>query len=298
MILLTGASGFIGKNLIDELNIKCGNDKFITFSSKSSNDTNNILHDNYTLIDTKDIDKLKKITIIIHAGAFTPKDAIESQNIEKSNSNINNTLKLLGFEFPNLKKIIYLSTLDVYESNLNLNEESKVEPISMYGWSKLYCEKLIENWCIQNNILSQILRIGHVYGPGEEKYKKLIPETIKNILNNRDITLINSGIEKRSYIYISDLVDIIFKTIDFDYNIGLVNISGNETKSILEVVEILKSFSVKKVNIKNIENNKIKRDITFDNSRMTKLFGIPKVNLFEGLNKEWNYLKQQKIHEK
>ena len=56
-----------------------------------------------------------------------------------------------------------------------INESSFANPLTIYGWSKLYCEKLLENWSKENNI---ILRIGHIYGKGE----KVIPVTILRFL--------------------------------------------------------------------------------------------------------------------
>ncbi|WP_411028642.1 hypothetical protein, partial [Salmonella sp. s60093] len=66
-------------------------------TSKPIEKCNNILHENYLLKESSDlVNKLKNVTVIIHAGAFTPKDGIESKDIEKSNSNINNTIKIIN----------------------------------------------------------------------------------------------------------------------------------------------------------------------------------------------------------
>jgi len=116
MILLTGASGFIGKHLLPALITEFGYDNIVALTSAPVKECNYLLHDNYDFSDDHFI-KTKfgnSIQTIIHAGAFTPKNGKQANDCEKCNSNIFNTGKLLSATLPNLKKIIYLSTLDVY----------------------------------------------------------------------------------------------------------------------------------------------------------------------------------------
>lgn len=79
------------------------------------------------------------------------------------------------------KNLFFKSTLDVYGKIETIIDESSFITLTMYGWSKLYCEKLLENWSKRNNIILQILRIGHIYGKGEKAYKKVIPVTIQKL---------------------------------------------------------------------------------------------------------------------
>ena len=65
----------------------------------------------------------------------------------------------------------------MYEESKVICEETNTIPKSLYGWSKLYCEKMVEQYGELNGIDTQVLRVGHVYGTGEEGYKKIIPET-------------------------------------------------------------------------------------------------------------------------
>jgi hypothetical protein len=77
------------------------------------------------------------------------------------------------------------TTIDVYEkSDQIISENNPTNPETLYGFSKLYCEKMIENWANANNKIVQILRLGHVYGPGEGLFKKIIPVTMQKIKAN------------------------------------------------------------------------------------------------------------------
>ncbi len=112
MILLTGATGFIGSHLLSALKKKFGADNIVVLTSKKINDCNFLLHKDYKFNQNFFLDMgLENIQTLVHAGAFTPKSGSEANNISKSNSNITNTYKLLSTELPNLKKSYFLALL-------------------------------------------------------------------------------------------------------------------------------------------------------------------------------------------
>jgi nucleoside-diphosphate-sugar epimerase len=293
MILLTGATGFIGTHLRAKLIEDFGRNNILVLSSKPIIDCNFILHNNYNFendIFTKN--GYEQIDTIIHAGAFTPKSTAEANDIPGSNSNIINTAKLIGANFTFLKRIIYLSAIDVYaNSDLVITEESITSPISLYGYSKLFCEKMITEWAIQNNLVYQILRIGHIYGPGEQHYKKLIPLVIQQIIKGETLQIYGAGDENRTFLYITDVVDSIVKSLTLNESIGPVNIVGDNSISINDLVNKLVRLSGSKISINRIENSSKSRNLVFNNNKMKKYLLTPKINLDEGLLLEWNYMK-------
>jgi nucleoside-diphosphate-sugar epimerase len=297
MILLTGASGFIGKHLLKRLVENHGKKHVISLTSKPINECNYLLHNNYKFeTDFFHKNGFNEIEIVIHAGAFTPKSGKEADNISLSNSNIINTQNLLNVLPKTVKRFIFLSTIDVYNNDGVLSENSLEKPISLYGYSKLYCEKMIKRWGNQNNIPIQLLRIGHVYGPGEEEYQKIIPTTIKKILSKKAIKIWGDGNELRSFIYISDLVLAIQKSTDLKGNIGVVNLVGDNAISINELVHKIDKISEKKNIIERVPNKFPGRDLVFNNSKMKKYLLNNFVSLEKGLLFEFKYmLKKYKI---
>lgn len=294
MILLTGASGFIGKHLLRRLIEKYGKENILALTSKPIVECQYLLHENYSF----DKDYFIKagfasIETIIHLGAFTPKDNTESNNWKKCNSNITNTECLLNADFPSLNKVLYISTLDVYAPEEIISEQSNIRPISLYGSSKLYCEEMVEAWTKEYNKGFQLLRIGHVYGPGEEVYEKIIPLTIKRIINNQPILIYGEGREIRSFINIHDVVEAIINAMNLESNVGPINLVGGQAITIAELVNLLIEISDVKVSKQYIESNNKSRNLVFNNDKMKKYLLPNEMSLTEGLLEEWKYMKQK-----
>lgn len=293
MILITGSTGFIGTHLLESLVNLYGKENVLAFSSKPVSQCEYILHDQYTFDNNIFLQKgYENIDTVIHAGAFIPKSSQDANNVSECNSNITSTAKLLEAELPNLKKFIFISTVDVYSYGNPITEETNVSPASLYGQSKLYCEAMVSAWAVQNDITHQILRIGHVFGEGEEVYKKLIPVTLKNLKAGNSPSLFGEGKEVRSFIYISDVVDAILSSVKLEEYIGVVNIVSEEKVSIKELMDKMIQISNVSVEVKKVQSAGNSRDLIFDGSKMKNNLINPKVGLTEGLRREWNYIKE------
>ena len=293
MILLTGASGFIGKHLLAELIQEYGKDSILALTSTPVEEAHYLLHNGYNF----EADYFIKsgfgtqIDTLIHAGAFTPKSSKQANDVVKCNSNIISADKLLSADLPNLKKIIYLSTLDVYGPDEIISENSLVQPGSLYGESKLYVEKMMTAWANDNINVHQILRVGNVYGPGEQAYKKIIPVTIKKLLQDQPLQIWGTGKEIRSFIYIKDVVYAIMHALKLDLSAGVINLVSSQKITIAALVNKLIALSGKNINPEVVPVDTPGRDLIFDNRKMKDLLFTNEFSLDEGLLQEWNYMK-------
>ena len=292
-ILLTGASGFIGSRLLKSLIKKYGVESIAVLSSK------NIEHvECYKYKNPQDFNinekYFKNITHIIHAGAFIPKEASQGNNIDGSCSNIDFTKNLLAYKFNSLQRIINLSTSDVYAASLEkLSERSQINPVSLYGMSKLYCERMIKCFSENYNVDYINLRIGHVYGPGEEEYKKVIPITIKKILENAPIQLWGDGAELRSFIFIDDVINSIINSIFNPINHKTINVASGNAISILGLLNTLISFNDRSHEIQKIKSSHDPRNIVFDNSLLLDSILKKEKDLRQGLEVEYEHMKKK-----
>ncbi|MEN0053966.1 MAG: NAD(P)-dependent oxidoreductase [Mucilaginibacter sp.] len=294
MILLTGASGFIGQHLHAALITRYGIDNILSLTSTPNMSSPYLLHNDYRFEKEYFMESGygNSIDTIIHAGAYTPKNASRANDWQKCGENIYNTEKLLQADLPNLRKVIYLSTLDVYGKADLISESSLIEPASLYGYSKLYGEKMIEAWANEKDKSFHILRVGHVYGPGEEAYQKIIPVTIKKIINEEPVQIWGSGNELRSFIYIKDVIDCIISSLSLDSNVGPINLVGSNPISISELVKMLFMIIGKSINIETMPGTAQGRSFVFDNSKMKQylLPDTPETELATGLREEWKHM--------
>ena len=291
-ILITGTSGFIGGKTLEILKEQFKDDEIIALSSVETEGVKTVLHNNYNFDDNY----LKEngcsdADVLIHIGAFIPKNSSDVNDIEKNNSNILNTQKLL-FSLNNLKKIIFISTVDVYKTSIVTTENTEILPISLYGWSKLYCEKMIEQYALSKSIIFQILRLGHVFGPGEEKYKKILPLTINKVLNNELVEIWGDGEAIRTFIYIDDVAKAIINSIKLEAS-NTINIVGNEQITINQLVESIINISNKDIKTMHISTNIPNRNLIFDNSKLKELLLFNLVTFQEGLAEEYKYMKEK-----
>ncbi|MCB1064610.1 MAG: SDR family oxidoreductase [Verrucomicrobiae bacterium] len=292
--LITGASGFIGSHLIRQTaaagldailitsieieGFRCVNRKAEGFPS-----------DLERLVDGDTLDSL------IHLGAYTPKAGSLANLLAPCNSNITETANLLSALPTPPRKIIYASTLDVYRFDGDeVNEETLPDPPSLYGASKLYGEHLLRHWCAESGSELESLRIGHVYGPGEETYQKLIPTTILNCLRGIAPKLRTDGSELRSFIHVEDICRMILSSLGSANDAGssCCNLVSSSEISIRSTIETILRLCESSLAIAEV-GDRPGISTRFDNRRMVARFGPERISFEEGLASEIEYLRRQ-----
>ena len=292
-VLITGATGFIGHRVLEQLMLK-NVDVVALSNSDNIKGVKTIFSNYYRFDDNYLMDQgCEDVEVLIHIGAWIPKINSESNDIEKAYSNIANTRTLLNTKLPALRQIIYCSSMDVYgDRNDKIDEKTVTVPVTMYGWSKLYCEKMVQMFCIENSITFQILRIGHVYGEGEEKYLKVMPVMIENAIKGNDLTIYGNGEAIRTFIYVEDVAKAIVNALMFKKN-DIVNVVGDERITINELAEEIKNNSENHINIKHIPTNIPNRNCIFDNSKLIDTL-LKQFTPFKiGLKKEMEYIREK-----
>ena len=290
-ILITGASGFIGSRLISAARTKFGAENVIAFSSKQGIACPSIVYGNPDFnLSAADLSLLRSAELLVHVGAFIPKNGLKANAIEECNGNIHFTEKLLALPLKNLRKIIYISSVDVYAPSELTTELTETLPASLYGMSKLYSERMTTIFSVNNHLQCQVLRIGHVYGPGEEMYEKFIPKAIKNILSGNPVELWGDGTEVRSFIYINDVINAMLQAVDLTEEVGPINIVGGVPVSIRDLLDRLIVLSGKTVAITTREFSGTKRNYTFDNTKLRQYLLPAETDLSVGLQAEYAYM--------
>lgn len=292
---MTGASGFIGTHLVKKLSTIAGI-RLILISRKKQTSNNSVEKWLEGSLNELTLDywlrhDITEIDVVFHLGAFTPKNTYDANNLDDIfNDNLTGTRTLLEGLPEKVARIIFASTLDVYSVDKFgdiLTETSPLEPSSLYGASKLFCESLVSIWAKKHDCGYAILRYGHVFGPGEDAYNKLIPLTIRQILDGNSPNVYGTGSALRDFIYIGDAVEATIRAANTGHNIGPVNIVRGESSSIRDIVETLIKICESTASINYLEEKPDGYSLRFDSTMMQNTLGKwPLVSLADGLVEE------------
>jgi len=312
-ILITGAAGFLGSHLCDRF-IKegyfvIGMDNLIT------GDLKNIEHlmklENFEFYH-HDVSKFVfvpgDLDYILHfASPASPIDylKIHIQTLKVSSLGTHN---LLGLARVKNARILVASTSEVYGDPLihpqteeywgNVNP---VGPRGVYDEAKRFMEAITMAYHTYHGLETRIIRIFNTYGPRMRLNDgRVLPAFIGQALRGEDLTMFGDGSQTRSFCYVDDLVEGIYRLLMSDYSQPM-NIGNPSEISIKEFgEEIIKlTGTSQKLIIKPLPQDDPKQrkpDIT---KAQAILGWEPKVNRAEGLKITYNYFKnlsQEELH--
>lgn len=213
-VLVTGASGFIGKSLVERLLAENHNVIGIVRQIKESTNSDNCRILSFDLREKGLPINEKEIDVLINLASMQPKDdSIRLESYYESNVKIVENLCQLAEE-KKIKQFIHVSTTSVYRPNLNLErltEDSTVDPQTPYGLTKHLGEEVLRIFSnsSRHDIQSCVLRFPSVFGRNQKG--GLVDNFYSLAKKNEDIEIYNQGKSYRNLLYISDAVESIYK---------------------------------------------------------------------------------------
>ena len=237
-ILITGAAGFLGSHLcdrfIDEGFRVVGMDNFIT------GDRDNIQHlfehPNFQLIEhdvTVHIDIQEPIDYILHfASPASPIDylKIPIQTLKVGSLGTHN---LLGLAKAKKARILIASTSEIYgdplvhpQSEDYYGNVNSIGPRGVYDEAKRFQEAITMAYHRFHGLETRIARIFNTYGPRMRLNDgRAIPAFMGQALRGEDLTVFGDGLQTRSFCYVDDLIEGIYRLLfsDFSYPVNLGN---------------------------------------------------------------------------
>lgn len=248
-ILVTGSTGFLGKNLVDTLR-KAGANVFATAAHENKNFKINKV-DFLVVEDVKKTINLAKPEIIYHTGGLVNLSRDYETYKNCFEANVIGTLNVLESLRENPpRKFIFVSTEEVYGNNeIPYKETQEADPPSGYSVSKIAAEKLCISYAKELGFKLVILRVGTMYGPGDRP-SRLIPQIIMKAMQNKPINL-NLGLKKRDYVFIDDVVEALISSKDNGLSdiVTIVNIGGGKSYSLREIVSLIISYTKSKSDV-------------------------------------------------
>ena len=313
-ILITGGAGFIGSHLVKHFTLKYPNYKIINFDILSYasdlsrlNTIENNKNYNFIKGDINDTNLLNevfqkfKIDSVINLAAESHVDNSIKNPYKFAETNIMGTLNLLNISNKFWQKksnnlFYHISTDEVYgelgEKGL-FSESSAYNPKSPYSASKASSDHLTRAFYHTFKLPIVISNCSNNYGP-DQHFEKLIPLTIKKIINNEKIPIYGDGKNIRDWIFVKDHVDAIDKIFHSNMLGETFNIGGeNEINNLDLVTKIIQITDAKlgrnhnsSVNLISFVEDRKGHDFRYaiDNTKINNQLGwYPKTTFMKGL---------------
>ena len=297
-ILITGASGFVGKTLLRKIasNSLFSNAKIVLLTGEKIDGYTCILHKNYTF-EKSDFAKagVDKIDVVIHLGSAVPRtrDDYRIENGYKFMTNVRNTVHLYE-NLPNIpEKFVFISSIDVYKNDGEvISEQTPLTSDTLYAAAKIMCEQYLTEKAKADGFVLQILRFGQIYGIGEEVYSKIVSSFVRQIENGRQIKIFGDGKEFRSQLLVDDCCDCVLKAISFNESKGPVNLVSDQAVRIKDLVMTIYQIAGKTPDVV-FGDAPAGRSNRFDNTKMKTLFKMTETPLEEGIRAYVNYYRKE-----
>lgn len=255
-IFVTGSSGFVGKNLLKQLQREKSCSVFALSRTKQPHQGKNIIFLQGDLLAGGDHEKyISTAEAIIHlAGTVNINDSVMSP-AQTINDRVSMLFRILEIARKTMKRpmIIFISTDRVY-GRTRKREVSEAEPpvpIEPYTASKMIGEVLLQTYYLVYGIPYIILRCDSIYGPHQPK-KMFISDIIQKMLTQTNAAVGDLSI-KKNFVFVDDVARAIILSLQApksSYN-QVYNIGGKQA-SLADLLNILKNIIEKRLHKKII----------------------------------------------
>ena len=309
-ILITGAAGFIGshlsENLLNEGHQIIGFDNFDPFYDRSIKERNlekSLSNGLFTFFegdlndsgDMKDLFEGQKFDAVVHLAAKAGVRPSIDHPLEYTRVNVNGTQNLLEMmKNEGIERLVFASSSSVYgnrkvvpyEESMNVNN-----PISPYAATKVAAEVLCYTYWQLFGISVTCLRFFTVYGP-RQRPEMAIAKFIKKAYNDEPISVFGDGTSSRDFTYIDDIIQGVVAAVHKDLGYEIINLGESETIELNSLIAVIEELTGKEVIKEYLDMQPGDVLTTYaDISKAKKLLNYnPTTNIEEGISKYIDWL--------
>lgn len=301
-VFVTGGTGFIGYNLLEQL-VKRGDDISVLVRSKGKIDNRELFEECDVIEgDMSDVSTMsrgmKDADVVFHqAACSTPNEFRE----DVAKGVVANVLGIVNvFEAAsrsNVGRLIFASSSSVYgDARIPHKETTNLSPVNSYGESKVIGEKIARIFSRGLDMKVIGLRYFSVYGFRDKtkgRYANLITQVYEAALNNNRRPIIPGNPSyTRDYVFVSDIVqaNLLAMNVKSKSSFSVYNVGSGEMYSLSEAVEIIGDtigVDISPQYVLNKEKTHIEHTLA-DISKIKKELGYnPKMNLRDGIRLMW-----------
>ena len=247
-VLITGGTGFIGKNVVNEL-INRGYEVHSLVYPPFAPEQKGLVQYEMNLLDFNTLDTFFKnhsFENLIHLAWYVgPKCHVHDLNLDWTIATLN---LLKFFKESGGKKFLGAGTISEYEYKYGylVEDQTPTDPQTLYGNSKNAIFNIAKVYCKQNNIDFKWPRIFNLYGPAE-KPQRLMPSVINSCLKGEDVK-VSDCLKFQDYLHVEDTARGIVDVFESDIQ-GAVNICSGKPVQLRTIVEKIAELTNFKGNI-------------------------------------------------
>jgi len=255
MLIVTGGAGFIGSNLVKELNRRGRTDILVVDNLQRSEKFRNLA--DLVIQDYMDKREFRarldagtfdvKAEAIYHNGACS--DTMESDGRYMLENNFGDSKALLGFALKHGTPFVYASSGATYGASTSFEVDAKNEhPLNVYGWSKLLFDQHVRS--LFPSILSTVvgLRYFNVFGPREQhkgRMMSVLHQLLRQLKETGTCRLFEGtdgygdGEQVRDFVFVGDIVDINLHFGEGPVRKGIYNAGTGQARSFNAIARTL-----------------------------------------------------------
>lgn len=310
-ILITGAAGFIGSNLLEYLFDKYKEYEFtvldaLTYAGNLKNFPEAIkdsprfrfIYDDITNASIVD-NLVSDSDIVIHLAAETHVTRSIYDNVKFFETDVLGTQAVANAVYHHKNKVdrfLHMSTCEVYggAKSPKMDENHPLNPHSPYAAAKVGADRLVYSYYVTYGIPAIILRPFNIYGP-RQHLEKAIPRFITSAILGEPLTVHGTGQPERDYMYVDDLskaVDLLIHAPIEKVKGEVFNVGSGNAISIIKIARLIADYMKIPQDQIHFVKDRPGQVSTFaaDFTKFKKLFGwTPKIPFEEGLEQtiEW-----------
>ncbi|MBI9033218.1 MAG: NAD(P)-dependent oxidoreductase [Bacteroidales bacterium] len=317
-ILLTGANGYLGARLVEELSKNNYSITALCYPNKPNNKQWEHKLDKIIVGDIRDEACIEELTnerfdVVIHLVSLDQHQSNQAPNrvAEVNVMPVWNLLEKFSTK-NNLNKFIYFSTFQVYgKAPLEIITEDFIPfPQSNYGLTHLLSENICNYFNLKSDVNCINVRLSNSYGSpvfqDNNCWGLVINDLCKTVFLEKNIKLLSDGSPQRDFIHSSDVcnaIEVLVKTQVKNLQNNSYHISSGKTLTILEIAHYVKSVYEKRYNydvnvilpggeisVKNDTSSLVNEKYTVSISKLKELGFVPKTDLNKGINEIFDYL--------
>lgn len=305
-VLITGASGFVGSQLLEKLISKKA--RLVALSKTKTSGKMGVIEEVGSVADYRKLNSIiknYKINVIFHLAAQPIVEIGQTDPISTFEINVRGTWNTLeAARVNNVQKIVIASTAHVYGDNpkVPFKEEYFPQPSRPYETSKAMADLLAQSFADTYNLPVEIPRFVNIYGPGDLNFGRVVPKVIRSILRLENPRVWDIG-SIRDFLFIDDAVEAYLMIAEKDFpskkRVRVFNIGTGKPINIIDLVKkiiVIAKNDYPEVEIEDVSpgerSSEIKKQYVSVAKAKKELGWTPHTVLEVGLEKTYQWYKK------